>query len=52
MNKQTEVIEKKVYSWSLTDKHECPKCSKKLGMPDYECTACNVKLKLKMSFNF
>ena len=31
-------------------KEVCPKCGAKLGMPDYKCEKCNVKLKLKMQF--
>jgi|TARA_R110000744_G_scaffold251755_1_gene367628 predicted RNA-binding Zn-ribbon protein involved in translation (DUF1610 family) len=46
----TEVIEKQVTSWRNKDKHPCPKCGKKLGMPEYKCDPCNVKLKLKMQF--
>lgn len=49
-NTETEVVEKIVSSWRNTDKHPCPKCGKKLGMPDYECKKCNLKLKLKMRF--
>lgn len=45
-----EIIEKFVSSWRNTDKHPCPKCGAKLGMPDYKCEKCNVKLKLKMRF--
>lgn len=41
-----EIIEKFITSWRITDKHPCPKCGVKLGMPDYKCEKCNVKLKL------
>ena len=46
----TDVIEKFIVSWRRTDKYPCPKCGKKLGMPDYKCNPCNLKLKLKMKF--
>lgn len=49
-NPDIEVVEKIVKSWRNTDKHPCPKCGKKLGMPDYLCKKCNVKLKLRMNF--
>lgn len=39
-----------VRSWKKTDKYPCPECGKKLGMPDYTCTKCNIKLKPKLQF--
>jgi len=46
----TEIVEMFIKKWKNTDKFPCPKCGKKLGMPDYKCDKCNVKLKLKMKF--
>jgi len=46
----TDVIEKFVSSWRNSDKHPCPRCGNKLGMPEYKCEPCNLKLKLKMRF--
>ena len=45
-----EVIEKTISSWRKKDKYPCPKCGKKLGMPEYKCVPCNLKIKLKMRF--
>ena len=45
---EVEKIEKVVSSWRNTDKHDCPKCGAKLGMPDYKCIPCNVQLKLRV----
>ena len=39
-----------IKSWRNTDKYPCPKCEKKLGMPDYTCKDCNIKLKPVMNF--
>lgn len=50
VSNSTEIIEMFVRKWRNTDKYPCPKCCKKLGMPDYKCEKCNVKLKLKMQF--
>lgn len=36
------IVEKLVSSWKYTDKHPCPKCGVKLGMP-YKCEKCNTK---------
>lgn len=50
VSNSTEVVEMFVRKWRNTDKYPCPKCGTKLGMPDYKCEKCNVKLKLKMQF--
>jgi len=40
---ELQVIEKYVKSWRRTDKHNCPKCDKKLGMKtEYVCTDFNA----------
>ena len=39
-----------VKSWKRTDKYPCPKCGKKVGMPDYTCKPCNLVIKPKMQF--
>lgn len=39
-----------VKSWRNTDKYPCPVCNKKLGMPTYTCTDCNVKVKPVINF--
>jgi len=51
-SKEFTIIEKHITSWRRTDKYKCPKCGKKLGMPDYKCEKCNIKLELKMQFGF
>lgn len=43
-NNKTENIEMFVRKWENTDKYPCPKCGEKLGIPDYKCEKCNVKL--------
>lgn len=45
-----EIINITVKKWTIKDKYPCPKCSKKLGYPDYTCIDCNVKIKPKMNF--
>ena len=50
VSNSTEIIEMFVRKWRNTDKYPCPKCDSKLGMPDYKCEKCNVKIKLKMQF--
>lgn len=45
-----ETIEHIVKKWTIKDKYPCPKCGTKLGMPNYICTQCNIKLKVKMQF--
>jgi len=50
VSNSTEIVEMFVRKWKHTDKYPCPKCGAKLGMPDYKCDKCNVKLKLKMRF--
>lgn len=37
-----------VRKWTSTMKYPCPQCNSKVGMPDYLCTKCNIKLKPKM----
>jgi hypothetical protein len=44
------VIVLSVKSWRNTDKYSCPMCEKKLGMPDYTCKDCNVKVKPVIKF--
>ena len=39
-----------VSSWRNTDKYPCPNCGAKLGMPDYTCEPCNIKIKPKVKF--
>lgn len=41
-----------VKSWKRTDKYPCPKCGQKVGMPDYTCKPCDLKIKPVMQFNF
>jgi len=43
--------EKKVYvqSWKITDKFYCPKCKNEVKYPKYECTKCNIRLKIKVA---
>jgi DNA-directed RNA polymerase subunit RPC12/RpoP len=43
-----ETIEMTVFSWSKNGKYLCPKCSKLLEYPDYECNNCLIKLKIKV----
>jgi hypothetical protein len=50
VSNSTEIVEMFVRKWRNTDKYPYPKCGAKLGMPDYKCEKCNVKLKLKMQF--
>ncbi len=46
----TREIEKIVGGWKNTSKYPCPECGKKLGMPEYKCDKCNLKLKIKVQF--
>lgn len=41
-----DIVEVKVRSWRNSDKYPCPKCSGGLGMPDYTCKKCNIKLRI------
>lgn len=41
-------VEKIVGGWKNTSKYPCPKCGKKLAMPEYKCEKCNIKLKIKV----
>lgn len=50
VSNSTDIVEMFVRKWRNTDKYPCPKCGAKLGMPDYKCEKCNIKLKLKMQF--
>jgi DNA-directed RNA polymerase subunit RPC12/RpoP len=50
VSNSTEIVEMFVRKWRNTDKYPCPKCGSKLGMPDYKCEKCSVKIKLKMQF--
>jgi len=46
-----EEVKINVRAWTAKMKYPCPRCGKKVGMPDYICTACNIKVKPVMQMN-
>ena len=44
-----ETIEKYVNRWNKSNKFYCPKCNKSVKYPDYYCSECDVKLKIKVN---
>lgn len=51
LNEKIKEVEKVVKKWEKGDKYPCPNCGKQLSEPDYKCTDCNIKLKVKMNFS-
>jgi hypothetical protein len=49
-----EKIQLIVKSWKITDKYPCPKCERMIGITSnqYICKGCDVKIDVRMKFNF